>query len=182
MDHTPEKSQRRLEYSEGKFVMFTPQGKEKIKDWADKQGLNFSAAIETLALIALEEMGEKTNWQVATLRGHVLHIFRTSFNRFAKLLSSLVYDVRYCKLMLETIVLQIVRQTAEQHPRDFDDVMQVSTDRRKSPDAQIRQTYTEWKEWVQMESKRDVRKAIRQALLELMAEDETDEETTAVGA
>ena len=57
MDHTPEKSQRRLEYSEGKFVMFTPQGKEKIKDWADKQGLNFRAAIETLALIALEEMG-----------------------------------------------------------------------------------------------------------------------------
>jgi hypothetical protein len=94
----------------------------------------------------------------------------------------LVYDVRYCKLMLETIVLQIVRQTAEQHPRDFDEVIQVSTDRRKLPDAQIRQTYTEWKEWVQMESKRDVRKAIRQALLELVAEDETDDETAVVGA
>ena len=182
MDHETEKSQLRLEHTKSKLIKLTPPGKEKIKDWADKQGLNFSAAIETLALLALEEMGEKTDWQVATLRGHVLHIFRTNFNRFAKLLSTVVYDVRYCKLMLETIALQIVRQTAEQHPRDFDEVMQVSTDRRKLPDAQIRQTYTEWKEWVQMESKRDVRKAIRQALLELMAEDETEEETTTVGA
>ena len=174
--------QLRLEHTEKKTIKLTPKGREQIKTWAQKEGLNFSAAIETLALLALEEMGERTDWQVATLRGHVLHIFRTSFNRFAKLLSSLVYDVRYCKLMLETIVLQIVRQTAEQHPRDFDEVMQVSTDRRKLPDAQIRQTYTEWKEWVQMESKRDVRKAIRQTLLELMTEDETDEETTVVGA
>ena len=98
-----------MEHTKSKLIKLTPQGKEKIKAWADKQGLNFSAAIETLALLALEEMGERTDWQVATLRGHVLHIFRTSFNRFDKLLSTIVYDVRYCKLMLEKIALPIGR-------------------------------------------------------------------------
>ena len=61
MDHETEKSQLRLEHTKSKLIKLTPPGKEKIKDWADKQGLNFSAAIETLALLALEEMGEKTD-------------------------------------------------------------------------------------------------------------------------
>ena len=172
-----------LENTGRKHISLTLPGEEKIQTWADAQGLTFSAAIEALALKALEEeMNEQTQWQFGVMRQYALKTLKAGFDRLARLLLVVVYDVRYCKLLLETITLQIVRQTAELHPRDFDEVMQVSTDRRKSPDAQIRQTYTEWKEWVQMESKRDVRKAIRQALLELMAEDETDEETTAVGA
>lgn len=172
----------RLESTNRKQVRLTVQGEAQIQGWATEQGLTFSAAIEALALKALEEWDEEAQWQLGVLRNFALKTLNAGFDRLARLLLVVVYDVRYCKLMLETMALQMVRQTAEQHPRDFDEVMQVSTDRRKLPDAQIRQTYTEWKEWVQMESKRDVRKAIRQALLELMAEDETDEETTVVGA
>ncbi len=172
----------RLESTNRKQVRLTVQGEAQIQAWATEQGLTFSAAIEALALKALEEWDEEAQWQLGVLRSFALKTLNAGFDRLARLLLVMVYDVRYCKLMLETITLQIVRQTAELHPRDFDEVIQVSTDRRKSPDAQIRQTYTEWKEWVQMESKRDVRKAIRQALLELMAEDETDDEATAVGA
>lgn len=59
----------------------TEFGREKIEAWAQANGLNFSAASETLALLGLDD--ERSSYAIPALRATTLQGIRLSFNRIA---------------------------------------------------------------------------------------------------
>ena len=94
---------------------------------ADAQdGLNFSVAIETLALTGLDD--ERSSYAIPALRATTLQGIRLFFNRIARLLSDIAIEAAASRTMSEGIMLQLIRELAAEHPDDFTAMMRISRD------------------------------------------------------
>jgi hypothetical protein len=106
----------------------TEFGWEKIEAWTQANNLNFSAAIETLALMGLDD--ERSFYAIPALRATTLQGIRLSFNRIARLLSDIAIEAAASHAISEGVMLQLIRALAVKHPDDFTAVMRVSRDGR----------------------------------------------------
>ncbi|MBK8900277.1 MAG: hypothetical protein IPM53_03770 [Anaerolineaceae bacterium] len=127
---------RRPDKTYSKHIMLTEFGREKIEAWAKANRINFSAAIETLALLGLDD--ERSSYAIPALRATTLQGIRLSFNRIARLLSDIAVESAVARTMAEGIMLQLVREQAAASPDDFENRMRVSRGGRSPLDARIR--------------------------------------------
>jgi len=130
------KRARRPDKTYSKHIMLTEFGRQKIEEWAQHHDINFSAAIETLALMGLDD--ERSSYAIPALRATTLQGIKLSFNRIARLLSSIAMESAVARTMTEGVMLQLVREQAVAYPDDFEKRMRVSRDGRFPLDTRIR--------------------------------------------
>jgi len=163
---------RRPDKTYSKHVMLTEFGREKIEAWAQANGLNFSAAIETLALMGLDD--ERSSYAIPALRATTLQGIRLSFNRIARLLSDIAIEAAASRTMSEGIMLQLIRELAAEHPDDFTAMMRISRDGRDQAHSQIRAFHEDIKTNVEQEAVRRLKKSVSR-VQELFAGDEEEQ-------
>lgn len=150
---------RRLSATRPKSITLTDPGREKIQAFADEQGLNFSAAIETLALRGLDD-GEM-HYLVPALRAVTLQGVRLAFNRMASLLSDIAVEAAAARTMSDAVMLQLIRETAVAYPDDFKDRMVVLPGAgRNRMNGRIRAFHDDVKADVEEEAVRRLQKAV----------------------
>ena len=153
---------RRIEQVRDKHITLTINGCEQILTWAEAEGLTFSGAIAAVALMGLESKGQETAWQIVLLRNLVTQVFEGQINRFARLLGTMLFDVDYCRTMLDSLALQVVRQTAEKHPDTLAKAMIVKPDSQDKVDKAIRQMHEKWKQSVEAKAKQQLRERLEE--------------------
>ena len=127
---------RRSGKSFPKHVKLTEFGRSQIEAWAQTNNVNFSAAIETLALMGLDD--QRADYAIPALRATTLQGLQLAFSRLARLLSIIAMDAAASRMTNEAILLQLIRELAEQHPDDFEARMRVPRDSRLQRDSRIR--------------------------------------------
>ena len=75
--------QQRYGHTAKKMISLTHEGRETIQQFADAHGMNFSATIESLALIGMK--ADLTDLLIPLLREVVDKAMQRNFNRIAKL-------------------------------------------------------------------------------------------------
>ncbi len=141
---------RRPETTWSKHVRLTEFGRARIETWAQANRLNFSAAIETLALMGLED--RRADYAIPALRATTLQGIRLSFNRLARLMSDIAIEAATARTMSEGVMLQLIRELAVDHPNDFEAAMRVRRDGGSPVDARIRRFHDELKDRVEQEA------------------------------
>lgn len=141
---------RRPDKTYSKHIMLTEFGRKKIEAWAQANGVNFSAAIETLALLGLDD--ERSSYAIPALRATTLQGIRLAFNRLARLLSDIAIEAAASRTMTEGIMLQLIRELATEHPDDFTAMMRISRDGRNRVHARIRTFHEDIKTTVEQEA------------------------------
>lgn len=124
-------------------VSVTHVAYEQIQAWADKQGVSFSAAIESLALMGLGQ--ETAELLPLLIRGLMERLLAQQFNRFAKLLSLAALSAEEVNNKIDTMLLSLIRQEAAADPTRFVTNMIVSSDPKNQTAVQIRQLRDEMK-------------------------------------
>ena len=162
---------RRPDKTYSKHIMLTEFGREKIEAWAKANGLNFSAAIETLALMGLDD--ERSAYAIPALRATTLQGIRLSFNRIARLLSDIAIEAAASRTMSESIMLQLIRELAVEHPDDFVAMMNISRDGRNQTHTRIRAFHNDLKTDVEQDAIRRLKKSVSR-VQELFAGDEEE--------
>ena len=155
-----------------KHISITVDGHERIDTWARSQGISFSAAIETLALMGLSSDGA-TTFPVLT-RDLLERIVGRQFNRFAKLLSLAAISAEAASLKTDVLLLQVVRQEAEAAPERFRETMTVSTDTEDTLAAQIRELRDQIRATAHQKAVQNLKTPLRQ--MELLLQLEADGE------
>jgi hypothetical protein len=163
---------RRPDKTYSKHIMLTEFGREKIETWAQANGLNFSAAIETLALMGLDD--ERSSYAIPALRATTLQGIRLSFNRIARLLSDIAIEAAASRTMSEAIMLQLIRELAVEHPDDFTAMMRISRDGRDQAHNRIRAFHEDIKSNVEQEAIRRLKKSVSR-VQELFAGEEEEQ-------
>jgi len=165
------KRNRRLSVTRPKSITLTERGRERIQAYADEQGLNFSAAIEMLALRGLEDEG--MYYLVPALRAVTLQGVRLAFNRMASLLSDIAIEAAAARTMSDAVMLQLIREMATAYPDDFIERMVVRRGgRRESVEGRIRTFHDEVKAGVEEEAVRRLKKAVGRVEAVLGAKEE----------
>lgn len=150
---------RRLSMTRPKCITLTEPGRERIQAYAEEQGLNFSAAIETLALRGLEDEG--MYFLVPALRAVTLQGVRLALNRLAGLLSDIAVEAAAARTMSDAVMLQLIREMAEAYPDDFIERMVVQRGAaRNSVDGRVRAFHANIKAGVEEEAVRRLKKAV----------------------
>ncbi len=167
-----DKRARRPDKTYSKHIMLTEFGRKKIEAWASKNHLNFSASIETLALMGLDD--ERSSYAIPALRATTLQGIRLSFNRIARLLSDIAIESAASRTMSEAMMLQIIREMAEGHPDDFKDKMIISRNGHNPLHAHIRDHHEEIKTVVEQAAIRRLSKSVSR-VQELFAGDEEEQ-------
>jgi hypothetical protein len=157
-DAPAEARARRPDKTYSKHVMLTEFGREKIEAWAQANGLNFSAAIETLALMGLDD--ERSSYAIPALRATTLQGIRLSFNRIARLLSDIAIEAAASRAISEGVMLQLIRALAVEHPDDFTAMMRVSRDGRDQLHGRIRAFHDDIKTNAEQEAIRRLKKPV----------------------
>jgi hypothetical protein len=117
-------------------VSVTYMAYDQIQAWAVEQGVSFSAAIESLALMGL---GQETAEMLPLLiRGLMERLLTQQFNRFAKLLSLAALSAEETNVKVDTLLLNLIRQEAAADPARFVANMIVSSDPQNQTAVQIR--------------------------------------------
>lgn len=162
---------RRPDKTYPKHIMLTVFGREKIEAWAEANGLNFSAAIETLALMGLDD--ERSSYAIPALRATTLQGIRLSFNRIARLLSDIAIEAAASRTISEGIMLQLIRELAVEHPDDFVDMMNISRDGRNQAHTRIRAFHDDITHSAEQKAIRRLKKSVSR-VQELFAGDEEE--------
>lgn len=150
---------RRLSATRPKCITLTEPGRERIQAYADAQGLNFSAAMETLALRGLDDEG--MYYLVPALRAVTLQGVRLAFNRLASLLSDIAIEAAAARTMSDAVMLQLIREMATAYPDDFIERMIVQRGTgRTTVDGRVRAFHDEVKAGVEEEAVRRLKKAV----------------------
>jgi hypothetical protein len=149
---------RRPDKTYSKHIMLTEFGREKIEAWARTNRLNFSAAIETLALMGLDD--ERSSYAIPALRATTLQGIRLSFNRIARLLSDSAIEAAVARTMAEGIMLQLIREQAAANPDDFEAMMRVRRDGRDRVQARVRGFHDDIKASIEREAIRRLKRSV----------------------
>ena len=137
------KSERRSDKTYPKRIYLTEFGRIKIEAWAETHNINFSAAIETLALMGLED--NRADYAIPAVRATTLQGIQLAFNRLARLLSIIAMDSAVNRMANEAVLLQLIRELADEHPDDFEAIMRVPRDSQRTRDMRIRQFHDDVK-------------------------------------
>ena len=164
--------ERRLEPTEAKLIKLTPRGRQAIQVWAEANRLNFSAAIETLALIGLQD--ERSLYIMPALQEAARQAMRLAFNRLARLLSDIAIEAAAGRTVAEGVLLQLIRETAAAAPDDFEAVMTIQRDGQREPDARIRRFHQQIKASAEAMAIRRLRQS-QSRIEEILDDSETDE-------
>ena len=122
--------------TERKNLTLTSEVIEAVQAYADRHGLYFSVAIETLTLMGL---GKTTAESFPRLVANLLErTFKRQFNRFAKLIATAAISAEEINHKADVLLLQMIRREAEMDADNFIAKMQVSTDPQNQPDRRIR--------------------------------------------
>jgi hypothetical protein len=122
--------------TERKHVTLTHEAIEAIEAWAGRQGLYFSVAVETLAMMGL---GRQTAETLPRLVNNQLErALNRHFNRFAKLIAYAAIAAEETSRKTDVLLLQQIWQEARQDPDNFIRNMHVSLDPAAQPDARVR--------------------------------------------
>jgi hypothetical protein len=122
-----------------KMISITQEGREAIQTFADAQGMSFSAAIETMALVGMK--ADLTLLLIPLLREVVQAGLKHNFNRLVKLCLLGAAESAMAHDLVTMLLLQTVRQEAVRHPQDFESRMPVSDDPADLLDFRIREMY-----------------------------------------
>jgi hypothetical protein len=155
-----------------KHITITLAGHERVARWAEEQGVTFSAAIETLAL-----MGMGTDAAVtfpALTSGLLERIVQRQYNRFARLLSQTALAAGAANWKADYLMLQLIRQEAHRDPADFIQNMAVSSDPQDGIAAQIRRMRDEVATAAEAAALRQLKKPLQEVTL-LLPEDGGEE-------
>lgn len=165
------KRKRRPDKTYPKTITLTEFGRSKIEAWAEENHINFSAAIEALALMGLDD--ERSIYAVPLMRATTLQGLQLTFNRIAKLLSAMATEAAISRSVSESILLQMIRETATQHPNDFETIMRVDRGSNVRINQRIRKFHDAIKESVETVALRRLKKPLVR-LHALFAEQEED--------
>lgn len=139
MTDTPwhESRQDRYGKTEKKTLTLTHEAIDTVQAYADRHGLYFSVAIESLALMGL---GQTTAETLPRLITNLLErVLNRQFNRFAKLLSRAAIAAEETNYKADVLLLQTIWREARLDPDHFIENMQVSAAPQDQPDALARQ-------------------------------------------
>ena len=149
MTDNPTDTTRKARYGATRrtHISLTHLAYDQIQAWAEAQGLTFSAALESLALIGL---GQETAEALPHLVNSMLErLLARQFNRFAKLLALTALSAEEANLKLDNLLLNLIRQEALADPVHFVRNMAVSSDPHNRTAQQIRQMRAEIKRGAQ---------------------------------
>jgi hypothetical protein len=123
--------------TERKHVTLTVEAIEAMNAYADRHGLFFSVAVETLALMGL---GNTTAETLPRLVANMIEqVFNKQFNRFAKLLTYAAIASEEANYKSDLLILQTIWREAQVDPDNFIANMRVSDDPKVLLDASVRQ-------------------------------------------
>jgi hypothetical protein len=132
-----ESREKRYGKTQRKHISLTLPAIETINAYADRHGLYFSVAVETLALMGL---GNTTAEALPQLVANLLErVFNKQFNRFAKLITYAAIASEETSYKTDLLFLQTVWREAQRDPKHFIANMQVSADPAVQPDAAVRE-------------------------------------------
>ncbi|HRQ42673.1 MAG TPA: hypothetical protein PLD25_32570 [Chloroflexota bacterium] len=132
-----ESRQDRYGKTEKKTLTLTNEAIDTVQAYADRHGLYFSVAIESLALMGC---GQATAETLPRLVANLLErTLNWQFNRFARLLCQAVIAAEEVNYKADILLLQTIWREARLDPHNFMENMQVSADPRARLDAQARQ-------------------------------------------
>lgn len=139
-----ESRQARYGRTEKKTITLTSEGIAQIEAWAERHGLYFSVAIESLAMMGLQqETAEALPRMVSNLLERIVN---RQFNRFAKLLSLAAITAEEANWKTDVLLLQHIWREARLDPERFVENMAVSADARVEPAATARRLRDELRE------------------------------------
>jgi len=173
-DNSPAASRKdRYGVTRRTHISVTHLAYDQIQAWADEQGISFSAAIESLALMGL---GQQTAELLPLLiRGLLERLLTQQFNRFAKLLSLTALSAEEANNKLDTLLLNLIRQEAAADPTRFVTNMTVSSDPQNQTAVQIRQLRDGMKHNAQAAALKRLKRQLSPAE-QLITEPETENE------
>lgn len=145
-----------------KTITVTHEGHDQLKQYAAAHGLTFSATIETLALIGMK--ADLTQLLVPLLNDIVAAGLARNFNRLAKLTIQAAAESAMTHDLTSMLLLQFIRQAAEQHPEDFEDQFAISHDPTVQPDFRIREVYNHIRHLARKRQKRLMSQPLQQLL------------------
>ena len=102
----------------------TPHGLELVQTWADANNSSFSAAIESLALIGLDD--DIANVLVPLILSVVSRTVERALDRYAKLTAFAAIQAGTSSRLTNALLLQEIRGQAQGAPERFESQMQVS--------------------------------------------------------
>ena len=161
MTDTPSTTTRKARYGVTRrtHISITHTAYDQIQAWADKQGISFSAAIESLALIGLGQ--ETAELLPLLISGLMERLLARQFNRFAKLLSLAVLSAEEASVKSDTLLLNLIRQEAQADPTQFVTNMIVSSDPQDLTAVQIRKLRDDMKCNAQEAALKRLKRALR---------------------
>jgi hypothetical protein len=124
-----------------KMITLTHEGREQIQQFADAHGMNFSATIETLALIGMQ--ADLTALLIPLLREVVDKAIQRNFNRIAKLSLIGAAEASMAHDLVTMMLMQLIRLEAYNNPENFEDRLMVSFEPEDLLDGRIRKAYAD---------------------------------------
>jgi hypothetical protein len=109
-----------------KQIRMTPHGLEEVQRWAGANNSSFSAAIESLALIGLED--DIARVLVPLVLSVVSRTVERALGRYAKLTAFAAIEAGTASRLTGALLLQEIRQQAQGAPDTFEVEMQVRRD------------------------------------------------------
>ena len=171
-------TQKRYGHTAKKMVSLTHEGRAQIQQFADAHGLNFSATIESLALIGMK--ADLTQLLVPLLRETVDKALQRNFNRLAKLSLIGAAEGVMTHDLITMILLQLVRQQAEMNPDSFEEKMLVTHDPHNAHDTRVRELYKAMRQTARQRQQRVLKRPLTD-LIQQLAADETATEVSDEG-
>lgn len=159
-----------------KMITLTHTGREQIQRFADAHGMNFSATIESLALIGME--ADVTALLVPLLQEVVDKALQRNFNRLAKLSLLAAAEAAMAHDLATMLLLQFIRREAYVHPTDFEKRMLVSYEPEDLLDARIRQMYNQARQVARTRQQRVLKKPLAGLVAQLAGRATLQEEGT----
>ncbi len=167
-------TQQRYGRTAKKMITLTQTGREQIQQFADAHGMNFSATIESLALIGMK--ADLTALLIPLLREVVDKAMQRNFNRIAKLSLIGAAEAAMAHDLATMLLLQLIRQEALANPHDFEEVMQVSHDLADDLDARMRALYNEARQLAHTRQQRILKTPLADLVARLTGLDEAPAE------
>ena len=122
--------------TERKHVSLMTETIEAVQAYADRHGLYFSVAVESLVLMGLQQAPAET---LPRLVNNLLErALNRQFNRFAKLIAYAAIAAEEVNYKTDVLLLQTIWREARLDPERFHVNMAVSLDPNRQPDARAR--------------------------------------------
>lgn len=106
-----------------KNVSLTPETIEKIKRFSEQHEVSFSAAIEGLALIGLDD--DMATSVLPILTSSLFRVINRSFNRMAKLSAMSAIEAGAALEVSNAVLLQIMRSQYDRYGAEFEEKTRV---------------------------------------------------------